>query len=162
MAYYPLHHFSPLVIALTVKLILLVMVDAHTPPTPTHAPSYIIKYTTITGYFLQDDPKTNDSTFDYVKHPLHPFPFPSSPLFAPCYPPSPPQIFFNPAPNFLITCVNDGIYLESLQLRSDQPHIRIRRTRRRPLRAKCGNRNQKNPMATLPKPSPLLKQSERQ
>lgn len=162
MAYYPLHHLSPLVIALTVKLILIVMVDAHTPPTPTHAPSYIIKYTTITGYFLQDDPTTNDSTFDYVKHPLHPFPFPLLPYSPLVAPPPPLNFFFNPAPNFLITCVKDGIYLESLQLRSDQPHIRIRRTRLRPLRAKCGNRNQKNPMATLSKPSPLLKQSVRQ
>jgi hypothetical protein len=29
-------------------------------------PSYI-KYTTITGFFLQDDPKTDPSTFDYVR-----------------------------------------------------------------------------------------------
>jgi hypothetical protein len=28
-------------------------------------PSYI-NYTTITGFFLQDDPKTVSSTFDYV------------------------------------------------------------------------------------------------
>lgn len=89
MACYPLHHFPLVVIALTVRLILIVMVDAHTPPTPTHAPSYIIKYTTITGYFLQDDPTTNASTFDYVKHPLPPY----SPLVSPP-PPQKKKIFF--------------------------------------------------------------------
>lgn len=31
----------------------------------TTTPSYI-NYTTVTGYFLQDDPKTNSSAFDYV------------------------------------------------------------------------------------------------
>lgn len=89
MTTYPLHHFSRVIIALTVKLILIVMVDAHAQPAPTHAPSHIIKYTTITGYFLQDDPSTNASTFDYVKHPLHPLPFlllPYSPLVPPPHP----------------------------------------------------------------------------
>jgi hypothetical protein len=32
-------------------------------------PSYI-KYETVTGYFLQDDPSTNPSTFDYVRSPI--------------------------------------------------------------------------------------------
>lgn len=61
------HVFVVVVIALTVSFILIVMADAHTPTDTT--PSYIIKYTTITGYFLQDDPKTNASTFDYVTKP---------------------------------------------------------------------------------------------
>lgn len=26
-----------------------------------------IKYSTVTGYFLQDDPSTNATTFDYVR-----------------------------------------------------------------------------------------------
>ena len=41
---------------------------ADTTTTTIHTtPSYpVIKYTTITGYFLQDDPATNASTFDYV------------------------------------------------------------------------------------------------
>lgn len=26
-----------------------------------------IKYTSVTGFFLQDDPNTNPSTFDYVR-----------------------------------------------------------------------------------------------
>ena len=30
------------------------------------ARSFYINYTTVTGYFLQDDPSTNPSTFDFV------------------------------------------------------------------------------------------------
>lgn len=71
-------HFPLVFVALTVvALILIVMVDAHTPTTE-NTPSFIIKYTTITGYFLQDDPTTNASSFDYVNHtpPFFPLPFP--------------------------------------------------------------------------------------
>ena len=31
-----------------------------------------IKYSTVTGYFLQDDPATDWETFDYVRHPAQP------------------------------------------------------------------------------------------
>jgi hypothetical protein len=32
-----------------------------------HQTTTYIKYTTVSGYFEQDDPKTNASTFDYVR-----------------------------------------------------------------------------------------------
>lgn len=32
-------------------------------------PNGYIQYTTVTGYFLQDDPATNASTFNYVSLP---------------------------------------------------------------------------------------------
>lgn len=41
-----------------------------------HWPVYV-KYTTVTGYFLQDDPSTNATTFNYVSYSLlaaHPKP----------------------------------------------------------------------------------------
>lgn len=43
----------------TVLLALIAMAEAS------WRPSYI-NYTTITGYFLQDEPSTNPDTFDYV------------------------------------------------------------------------------------------------
>lgn len=65
--YYPLHLLL-VIIVLTITSIVVIMADAHTTTTTTPTtPSYIIKYTTITGYFLQDDPATNASTFDYVR-----------------------------------------------------------------------------------------------
>jgi hypothetical protein len=29
----------------------------------------LLRFTTVTGYFLQDDPSTDPDTFDYVRHP---------------------------------------------------------------------------------------------
>jgi hypothetical protein len=45
---------------------------------PVAAMEYI-KNTTVTGYFLQDDPTTNASTFDYVRHAFFSS-FPSLPI----------------------------------------------------------------------------------
>ena len=61
---YPLH----LLVVAALTAILVSMINAYSMDTP----SYIIKYTTITGYFLQDDPTTNASTFDYVRTKTHP------------------------------------------------------------------------------------------
>ncbi len=47
------------VLFLVMGLALIAMGEAN------NRPSYI-NYTTITGFFLQDDPKTVSSTFDYV------------------------------------------------------------------------------------------------
>ena len=47
-----------------------VMCAADAAPQPTPAPRSTpeyINYTTITGFFLQDEPTTNVSTFDYVR-----------------------------------------------------------------------------------------------
>lgn len=67
-SYYPLHSLLLFIIVLTSSIVVVVMAaDAHiTTTTPSSYP--IIKYTTITGYFLQDDPATNASTFDYVRY----------------------------------------------------------------------------------------------
>jgi hypothetical protein len=29
----------------------------------------LLRFTTVTGYFLQDDPSTDPDTFDYVRYP---------------------------------------------------------------------------------------------
>lgn len=34
--------------------------------TASKSPSHYVKYSTVAGYFQQDDPNTNASTFDYV------------------------------------------------------------------------------------------------
>lgn len=41
------------------------LVSAQTLNITSTTASYI-NYTTVTGYFLQDEPTTNDTTFDYV------------------------------------------------------------------------------------------------
>lgn len=59
--------FSSVLFALTFLALIATMSEAKKP-------SYI-KYTTVTGYFLQDDPATNETDFDYVCEPTH---------FSPC------------------------------------------------------------------------------
>lgn len=54
---------SPVLFLLTVLLALMAMTGGAD-----NTPSYI-KYTTITGFFLQDDPSTQASSFDYVRIP---------------------------------------------------------------------------------------------
>lgn len=49
---------SRLNLLLATLVALFIMTDAH--------PSSYRNYSTITGFFLQDDPTTNASTFDYV------------------------------------------------------------------------------------------------
>lgn len=51
--------YSSCLIGATVFLALIAMAEASRP-------SYI-NYTTITGYFLQDEPSTDAGTFDYVR-----------------------------------------------------------------------------------------------
>jgi len=50
---------SPALIFLTILALMASMNGAH------NAPSYI-KYSTVLGYFLQDDPDTQASSFNYV------------------------------------------------------------------------------------------------
>jgi len=53
------------------SLAVIVTCSAVAAPAPTLTPRYhgqtYINYTVITGFFAQDDPKTNVSTFDYVR-----------------------------------------------------------------------------------------------
>lgn len=51
-----------LFLALLMTLSLHIMVEAHRDDA-----SYL-NYTSLTGFFLQDDPATNASTFDYVNY----------------------------------------------------------------------------------------------
>lgn len=48
----------PCLIRATLLACLFIMTEAHR--------ANHLKYTTITGFFLQDDPSTNASVFDYV------------------------------------------------------------------------------------------------
>jgi hypothetical protein len=51
--------FSPVLFLLTIVVFFLVMMgEAETPK--------YIRYSTVTGFFQQDDPATDASTFDYV------------------------------------------------------------------------------------------------
>lgn len=71
-SYYPLHSLLLFIIVFTSSIVVVVVMaaDAHiTTTTPSSYP--IIKYTTIAGYFLQDDPATNASTFDYVRYDMY-------------------------------------------------------------------------------------------
>lgn len=54
-----------LVTIATVAALLLAGGDARTLTTRAKSNGYI-KYNTVKGYFLQDDPATNATTFDYV------------------------------------------------------------------------------------------------
>lgn len=56
---------SPFLFFTTVLLALLFTMGEATRPYVTSNTSHI-NYTTVTGFFLQDDPSTNASTFDYV------------------------------------------------------------------------------------------------
>lgn len=53
--------FSPFLFVATVIVALLVIMGEASAPTPKY-----LKYTTVTGYFQQDDPATDDRNFDYV------------------------------------------------------------------------------------------------
>lgn len=55
--------FSPLLLVTTV-LVAGVMAMAESIPTESH-----LQFTTISGYFLQDEPTTDPSKFDYVSIP---------------------------------------------------------------------------------------------
>ncbi|KAH7055597.1 phosphoglycerate mutase [Macrophomina phaseolina] len=57
---------SPFLFFTTVLLALLFSMGEATRPYVTSNTSHI-NYTTVTGFFLQDDPSTNASTFDYTK-----------------------------------------------------------------------------------------------
>src|SRR5271155_1500231 len=64
--------FRPALLFLTVVVVLLVVMREATsagPQLPITAPSFL-KYQTLTGYFLQDDPKIDPLTFDYVGKPV--------------------------------------------------------------------------------------------
>lgn len=52
--------YSSCLVAATVFLALMAIAEASSRP-----PS-CINYTTVTGYFLQDEPSTDPATFDYV------------------------------------------------------------------------------------------------
>jgi hypothetical protein len=54
---------SPILFSITVLAALLTVMGEATS---SHGATYI-NYTTITGFFLQDDPATNASTFNYVR-----------------------------------------------------------------------------------------------
>ena len=52
--------YSPFLVGATILLALMAMAEASSRP------SSCINYTTVTGYFLQDEPSTDPATFDYV------------------------------------------------------------------------------------------------
>lgn len=52
---------------ISIATLLLSCGDARTLATRAKDKGYI-KYSTVKGYFLQDDPSTNATTFDYVRH----------------------------------------------------------------------------------------------
>lgn len=67
VAFPPLTMQHSFLFLVSVTLILLLVVMGEAPPQSTLGlPARRYEYSTVTGYFMQDDPGTDGNTFDYV------------------------------------------------------------------------------------------------